>query len=74
MNNTRTEVPKRWKMMLLTWLSIYPLLNIIHPLLMPHINHLHSLLKTLIMTMVLVPAMSVLLGGLQSKYYDWLRR
>jgi uncharacterized protein len=68
------QQPKKWKMALLSWMVIYPLINILFALLMPHIAHLHNLLKTLIMTLILVPLMGVILGKLQVKYYNWLRK
>jgi antibiotic biosynthesis monooxygenase (ABM) superfamily enzyme len=65
--------PKKRKMALLTWLCIYPLINILFALLMPHIGHLHNLLKTLILTLILVPLMGLLLGLLQKRYKNWLQ-
>jgi antibiotic biosynthesis monooxygenase (ABM) superfamily enzyme len=66
--------PRKWKMALLTWLCIYPLINILFALLMPHIGNLHNLLKTLVLTLILVPLMSVLLGQLQKRFQNWLYR
>lgn len=66
--------PKKWKMALLSWVCIYPLINILFVLLMPQIEHLHNLLKTLILTLILVPLMGVLLGQLQKRFQNWLYR
>ena len=66
--------PKKWKMALLTLLCVYPLINILFALLMPHIGHLHNLVKTLILTLILVPLMGVLLGHLQKRFQNWLYR
>jgi uncharacterized protein len=66
--------PKKWKMALLTWLCIYPLINILFVLLMPYIAHLPNLLKTLILTLILVPVMGVILGKLQKRFQNWLCR
>ena len=60
--------PKKWKIMLLTWLIIYPLINIIFLTLMPHINEWNNLLKTLLVTMILVPTMIIIMGFLQKKF------
>lgn len=69
---TENRQPKKWKMAFLTWLCIYPLINILFLLLMPYIGHLHNLLKTLIMTLILVPLMGLLLGFLQKRFKNWL--
>jgi uncharacterized protein len=71
---TKNRQPKKWKMALLTWLCIYPLTNILFALLIPHIGHLHNLLKTLILTLILVPLMGFLLGQLQKRNENWLQR
>jgi antibiotic biosynthesis monooxygenase (ABM) superfamily enzyme len=69
---TENKQPKKWKMALLTWLIIYPLINILFALLMPRIGHLHNLVKTLILTLILVPVMGVILGIAQKKLASWL--
>jgi len=69
---TENRQPKKWKMALLTWLCIYPLINILFAFLMPHIGHLPNLIKTLIMTLILVPIMGFLLGLLQKRFKNWL--
>jgi uncharacterized protein len=71
---TETKQPKKWKMALLTWLIIYPLINILFALLMPHIGHLHNLLKTLILTVIMVPIMGIMLGIAQNKFGNWLKK
>ena len=71
---TENKQPKKWKMALLTWLCIYPLINILFAVLMPHIGHLHNLLRTFILTIILVPLMGVLLGQLQKRFRNWLLR
>ena len=64
--------PKKWKMAVLTWVCIYPLINIIFFLLMPHIGHWHPLLKTFLVTILIVPVMGIMLGALQKKFNGWL--
>jgi antibiotic biosynthesis monooxygenase (ABM) superfamily enzyme len=71
---TENKLPKKWKMVLLTWLCTYTLVNILFALLMPHIGHLHNLLKTFILTIILVPLMQILSGKLQKHFKDWLYR
>ena len=67
-----TNKPKKWKMILLTWICIYPLINIIFFVLMPYMIEFHQLLKTLILTLILVPLLSFLLPLLQKKFSNWL--
>lgn len=64
--------PNKWKMALLSWVSIYPLINLIFFFLMPHIELWHPLLKTLLTTLLLVPLMGALLGALQTWVGEWL--
>ena len=67
-----TNPPKKWKMMVLSWICIYPLLNIISFFLNPYLSHLHQLTRTLISTLLLVPLMVLLLGRLQHRFRAWL--
>jgi hypothetical protein len=66
--------PKKWKMALITWICIYPLINLLFILLMPHIGHLPNLLKTLILTLILVPVSGIFIGLLQKRFKNWLHR
>ena len=68
----QAKTPKKWKMMVLSWICIYPLLNIISFLLGPYLAGLHQLVRTLISTIILVPLMVLLLGVLQGKFRNWL--
>lgn len=61
-------------MALLTWICIYPLINILFIVLMPHIGHLPNFVKTFIMTLILVPLMGILLEKLQKRFQHWLHR
>lgn len=63
---------KKWKLMLLSWITIYPLINIIFFTLMPHLDEWHPLLKTLLVTMILVPLMGIIMSILQKKFSNWL--
>lgn len=85
MNQTSVQPtpPKKWKVMLIVWLSIYPLLNIFFPIfdvIFPCISealHVESLslpIRLLIMTIVIVPIMSTIMGKLQRRLFHWLRR
>lgn len=69
-----TTPPKKWKMMLLTWLFIYPVINILFALLFPIIQEFHQLIKTLILTLILVPLMGLVLPQLHQRFGGWLRK
>jgi antibiotic biosynthesis monooxygenase (ABM) superfamily enzyme len=71
MNN---NPPKKWKMMLLTWLFVYPVINILFALLFPLIQEFNQFIKTLILTLILVPLMGVVLPKLHNHFGGWLRR
>jgi antibiotic biosynthesis monooxygenase (ABM) superfamily enzyme len=68
------KAPRKWKMALLTWVCIYPLINIIFLTIMPMIVAWHPLLKTLLTTVILVPLMGISLQYLQKKFDNWLYR
>lgn len=59
-------------MALLTWLCIYPLINLIFFTLMPYIESWHPLLKTLLTTIILVPLMGLSIDRLQKWAGEWL--
>lgn len=63
---------KKWKLMFLTWIILYPLLNITTFILNPYIDDWNPLLKTLLITIILIPIMSIILGILHKKYSSWL--
>ncbi|MEY2763702.1 MAG: hypothetical protein RLZZ205_126 [Bacteroidota bacterium] len=69
-----TTPPKKWKMMLLTWLFVYPVINILFALLFPIIQEFHQLIKTLILTLILVPLMGIVLPQLHQRFGGWLRK
>ena len=64
--------PKKWKLALLSWICIYPLINIIFLTVMPHIAQWHPLAKTLLVTVILVPLMGIMMAALQKKFNNWL--
>ncbi|KZN13081.1 hypothetical protein [Marinomonas sp. TW1] len=70
---TKPKAPKKWKAMLLVWLTIYPLLNLFFPLLDPYIGQFSLPLRLLIMTIIIVPIMSSILAFLHKKLFSWVR-
>jgi antibiotic biosynthesis monooxygenase (ABM) superfamily enzyme len=61
-------------MSLLTWACIYPLINILFVVLMPLIERWHPLLRTLLLSVILVPLIGFLLSRLQTRCKTWLAR
>ncbi|MDC3353930.1 hypothetical protein OAV84_02430 [Schleiferiaceae bacterium] len=49
--------PKRWKMIFISWLFVYPVVNVMFALLFPLLSDLPQLAKTLVFTLILVPLM-----------------
>ncbi len=70
----QTRSPKKWKMMVLSWICIYPLLNIISFLVLPYLSDVNQLVRTLVSTLILVPLMVLFLSMLQSKFRNWLAK
>lgn len=68
--------PKKWKMAVLIWLAIYPLITLIFILLGPHLMLITPLpLRTLAITLIAVPVMVfILIPTLQKLLRNWLIR
>jgi len=58
--------------MLLTWLFVYPVINLLFLLLMPIMKEWHQLLKTLVLTLILVPMLGFFLPVLHRKLWNWI--
>lgn len=59
--------PPRWKSMFAIWLAVYPLVTTLSSLLGPHLRDLPVPLQTLVMTLLLVPAMTLVMLPLVSR-------
>lgn len=68
------EKPKVWKMMLISWLFVYPVINLMFFLIFPLIEELHALLRTLIFTAILVPVMGMAIPALHKKFWNWITK
>lgn len=68
-----STVPPRYKMALITWLVIFPLISGINALFGPLLNQLPMLLRSLVLTMVLVSLMTyVLMPRMTRLFAPWL--
>lgn len=68
------NTPKKWKLMLLTWLFVYPVINILFVTIFPLIKDFHQLIKTLVLTLILVPLIGVFVPKLHKKFDAWIRK
>jgi antibiotic biosynthesis monooxygenase (ABM) superfamily enzyme len=66
--------PKKWKLLLVSWLFVYPVINILFALLFPIIQDLPQLVKTLILTLILVPLMGICIPMLHKRFWNWITK
>jgi antibiotic biosynthesis monooxygenase (ABM) superfamily enzyme len=66
--------PKKWKLLLVSWLFVYPVINVLFALLFPIIQDLPQLVKTLILTLILVPLMGICIPLLHKKFWSWITK
>jgi len=67
--------PRRYKTAILIWIAIYPSINLVLLLLGDWLSGLHLLLRTLVLTGILVPLMVFVLLPLLSRVFRaWLHR
>jgi antibiotic biosynthesis monooxygenase (ABM) superfamily enzyme len=71
---TSAPTPKKWKLLLVSWLFVYPVINIMFVLVFPMIKDLPQLLKTLVFTVILVPLMGYFIPLLHKKYWKWITK
>ena len=70
----RPPAAPRYKVAAITWLAIYPALTVTLALLGPVLTPLPLYLRTLVVTVVLVPVMVyVLVPAMQRVFVGWLR-
>lgn len=70
------KLPKKWKMAIVIWLAIYPLITSVFFLFGKQISRIEVLpLRTLVMTLVLVPVMVFILMPTITKLLSgWLKQ
>lgn len=67
--------PPKWKMAIIVWLAIYPLITVIFYIFNNQIQLIHPMLRTLAITVVVVPIMVFILIPTYTKFFkDWLIR
>ena len=60
--------------MLLTWLFVYPVINVLFMLLMPLMSEQNQWVKTLVLTLILVPLMGAVLPRLHQRFGSWISK
>jgi antibiotic biosynthesis monooxygenase (ABM) superfamily enzyme len=70
----QAPTPKKWKLLLISWLFVYPVINIMFALVFPLIKDFPQLVKTLIFTVMLVPLMGVCIPMLHKKFWNWITK
>lgn len=68
------QKPKVWKMLLISWLFVYPVINIMFALVFPLIKDYPQLVKTLIFTVILVPLMGLVIPKLHKRFWGWITK
>ncbi len=67
--------PPKWKFAIMVWLAVYPAITLVSYLIGNQIKHLPLPIRTLIMTLILVPLMVfVLLPTLRKILGNWLNK
>ena len=67
--------PKKWKMALLIWLFIYPTITLLFNALSPIMSDWPPYLRTLLLTLILVPLMVfVALPAIHKNFANWIRK
>jgi hypothetical protein len=66
--------PKIWKMLLISWLFVYPVINIMFAVVFPLVKDFPQLLKTLVFTVILVPLMGIFIPKLNKRFWNWITK
>ena len=67
--------PKKWKFALLVWCFIYPMITLLSIFLMPHLQNLVPPMRTLIVSLILVPLMAYFyIPFVNKRFFKWLRK
>jgi antibiotic biosynthesis monooxygenase (ABM) superfamily enzyme len=64
--------PKIWKMLLISWLFVYPVINLMFVFIFPLLVDLPQLAKTFVFTVILVPIMGIVIPKLHKKFWNWI--
>lgn len=69
------QIPPKWKMAVLMWIAIYPLITLLFFFFGNQIIKLPLMLRTLVLTLILVPSMVfILVPFLTKRFHNWLNK
>jgi uncharacterized protein len=75
MSVLKQQPPKRYKIMVITWLGVFPTITFLLSFLEPWLKNLPLVLRTLVLTVVMVPLLTyVVMPCLNKLLYPWLFR
>ena len=74
MQSNNPVKPKVWKMLLISWLFVYPVINLMFLTVFPLVVDFHPLLRTLVFTIILVPLMGIFIPKLHRYFWGWITR
>jgi antibiotic biosynthesis monooxygenase (ABM) superfamily enzyme len=67
--------PKKWKFALLVWCFIYPAITILSITLIPLLDGLPGPMRSLIVSLILVPVMAFFyIPFINKRFFNWLRK
>ena len=72
--NRTSATPKKWKLFFISWLFVYPVINIMFAVVFPLVKDYPQLIKTLIFTIILVPLMGIFIPKLHQKFWGWITK
>jgi len=64
--------PKIWKMLLISWLFVYPVINLMFVFIFPLLVDLTQLAKTFVFTVIIVTFMGIVITKLHKKFWNWI--
>lgn len=71
----QNKAPKKWKFALLVWCFIYPAITLISFVVVPLLIDYAIPLRTLIVTLILVPVMVYFyIPFINKRFFNWLRK
>jgi antibiotic biosynthesis monooxygenase (ABM) superfamily enzyme len=72
---TQPTPPKRWKFAFLVWCFIYPLITLLSMTLVPLLSDFPGPIRTLIMSLILVPLMAFFyIPYINKRFFNWMRK
>ena len=71
-DQSTNQKPKRWKMLFISFLFVYPFVNVVFFVLGDFLATLPQPVKTLILATIFVPAFGLVNPILHKRYWKWI--